>query len=396
MTGAAATDVINNYNACTGEDGNLSLNPQCLTPSGPPLVTVWAVLLALLLSGFILAVIVGNIYVILAVALFREMRTLTNGLIVSLASADILVAIIVMPISLHNEMMKGYWTLGQWVCDFWITSDVFCCTASILNIVVIAVDRYWLITRNVRYTHNTTFGRKRACICMVMLAWMLSGLISASPLFGWKTGKERADPAACLISQDLTYTVFSTFGAFWFPLFVILIVYLKIFRIARRRAIIRAKARAIHPSVQSTVMTEMNGKATRACARASDSGSPPGSPSRNLEAPLNGEARNQRNGRTSRGSRQKFRSRTRNSARTLGLIIGGFVFCWLPFFVIATIMPFCSVCQGELPAFVPSVVLWLGYSNSLINPAIYAIWDKNFRRSFRRLTHCDVRWSNVL
>lgn len=81
--------------------------------------------------------------------------------------------------------------------------------------------------------------------------------------------------------------------------------------------------------------------------------------------------------------------RMRRSARTLGLIIGGFVVCWLPFFVVATTMPFCPRCH--VPPTVASIVLWLGYSNSLLNPAIYAIWDRSFRRAFRRIVTCDFR-----
>ena len=103
-------------------------------------VTVLEIIVAILLSGFIIGIVFGNCCVVLSVVLFREMRTITNGLIVSLATADLLVAIFVLPISLYHEVV-GIWTLGPIVCDFWITSDVFCCTSSILNIVVIALDR---------------------------------------------------------------------------------------------------------------------------------------------------------------------------------------------------------------------------------------------------------------
>lgn len=83
--------------------------------------------------------------------------------------------------------------------------------------------------------------------------------------------------------------------------------------------------------------------------------------------------------------------RMRNSARMLGLIIGAFVLCWLPFFVLATAVPFCVDAGCRVPGPVASVCLWLGYSNSLLNPVIYAIWDRNFRRCFRRLARCDLR-----
>ncbi|KAK2160953.1 hypothetical protein LSH36_124g04004 [Paralvinella palmiformis] len=391
-----------NDSACA-YPGNGS-DADCGDVGEPPLTPI-EVAIIVFLSGFIFAIIVGNVFVILAVLLFRDMRTLTNGLIVSLASADLLVAIIVLPLSLYHEIV-GRWDLGPEVCDFWITSDVFCCTSSILNIVVIAVDRYWLITRNVRYTHNTTFPRKRVCLVMAALAWVSSLIISSSPLLGWRKGNERDDPSTCLISQDVGYTLFSTFGAFWFPLAVILAVYFKIFRIARRRALTRVKARTVHPSINSTAMSEMNGKLTASRysrPSKSDSNSPPNSPE---AVPTGSERSHQSNGsardrkRRYRARRSgtrawaRYRGRLRSSARTLGLIIGGFVLCWLPFFIMATIVPFCSSCVP--PQVVASVVLWLGYSNSLLNPAIYAIWDKNFRRSFKRLATCDIRCTTVI
>ena len=99
-----------------------------------------ALTVAVLLSTLIVGIFTGNMLVIVSVVCFSKMRTLSNAMIASLASADLLVAVVVLPISLQRELSDS-WTLGQSVCDLWITSDVFCCTASILNIVVIAVDR---------------------------------------------------------------------------------------------------------------------------------------------------------------------------------------------------------------------------------------------------------------
>ena len=123
------------------EDGYTDHSPLFL--DDPPYqieITTLEIIIAIVLSIFILGIIFGNCCVVLSVLLFREMRTITNGLIVSLATADLLVAVLVLPISLYQEIV-GIWTLGPLVCDFWITSDVFCCTSSILNIVVIALDR---------------------------------------------------------------------------------------------------------------------------------------------------------------------------------------------------------------------------------------------------------------
>ena len=102
--------------------------------------TLVSALIGCTLAALIAFTVVGNTCVVLSVTLFRDMRTLTNWLIVSLASADLLVALVVLPVSLRYQL-TGAWTMGGTICDFWITADVFCCTASILNIVVIALDR---------------------------------------------------------------------------------------------------------------------------------------------------------------------------------------------------------------------------------------------------------------
>ena len=410
------TGVLGLFNGTSFEVDNATLcwstanDSACADQRGHFRIAALDAIIGLVLSLLIVAIIIGNTFVILSVSLFRDMRTLSNGLIVSLATADLLVAIIVLPISLY-ALLVGEWRLGPIVCDFWVTADVFCCTASILNIVVIALDRYWLIARNVKYTHGDTFTRRHACVVMVTLAWLASGGISASPLFGWQAGNERA-PGVCLISQDMAYTIFSTFGAFWFPLSVIVIVYFKIFKIARRRQRTRARGRSLASSLNSSAMTELNGKPPAPVA----SNSPPDTPTALLAPPhdpRNGVAlspssaaslrhpslgfiarcRRRRNALSVQRDNRP-RRRLRSSARTLGLIIGGFLFCWLPFFIIATITPFCFSCQ--LPPAVAAVTLWLGYFNSLLNPVIYAIWDKNFKRSFRRLSRCDIRWSTVL
>ena len=193
---------------------------------------------------------IGNMLVVLSVILYPTMHTVGNWLIVSLACADLLVTVCVLPLSALHTISQLQWILGAIVCDFWITADVFCCTASILNIVVIAVDRFLLITRNLRYTHHHRLPRQHLCIIMVTCAWLSSLIIACLPLIGWRTGQEKREPCRCIISQDLSYTVFSTLTAFWCPLFVILVLYCKIFFIANRRAQARARQ---HSATQSLV-----------------------------------------------------------------------------------------------------------------------------------------------
>lgn len=72
------------------------------------------------------------------------------------------------------------------------------------------------------------------------------------------------------------------------------------------------------------------------------------------------------------------------AAKTLAIVVGGFIVSWMPFFVI-------YVLEAILPTGYISKTLfdwltWLGYFNSAINPIIYAFYSKQFRSAFYRLT----------
>jgi len=281
-------------------------------------------------------------------------------------------------------------------------------------------------------------------------------------------GKENnTDAGSCYISQHYTYTIFSTFGAFWLPLAVIVIVYGRIFWIAQRRLRRRIRQRLNvppplpipmsaacpspptpgprHPHSADQISPELvddrprTGGGTRstplvmlsvpglqttataadnaAAASPTSSGvvASPRPETEFLQAPATsrpavsdmaamssagclGSASTPPHGRSRVdvvgnhlvSYRKCQYRRMRNSARMLGLIIGAFVLCWLPFFLLATAVPFCADACG-VPGLVSSVCNWLGYLNSLLNPVIYAIWDRNFRCCFRRLATCDLR-----
>lgn len=133
--------------------------------------------------------------------------------------------------------MTHKWYLGSLLCDIWTSFDVICCTASILHLVAISLDRYWVVTQIDYVCHRSA---KRILI-MIALSWSLAIIISVPPLFGWKP--PLADPnqtGKCLISQDLGYTVFSTLGAFYLPLISMMIIYYKVYAAAKSR--IRKKA----------------------------------------------------------------------------------------------------------------------------------------------------------
>jgi len=78
-------------------------------------------------------------------------------------------------------------------------------------------------------------------------------------------------------------------------------------------------------------------------------------------------------------------SRERRAARTMSVVMGAFVLCWLPFFLMYVVMSFCPACQRSTDPRVVNFVVWLGYVNSSLNPLIYTVFNVDFRRAFAAL-----------
>lgn len=98
------------------------------------------IIITVILVVIIVGTIIGNILVCVAVCLVRKLRRPSNYLLVSLAISDLCVAILVMPMATIYEI-KGRWIFGDIVCNAWVSFDVLSCTASILNLCMISVDR---------------------------------------------------------------------------------------------------------------------------------------------------------------------------------------------------------------------------------------------------------------
>lgn len=90
-----------------------------------------------------------------------------NFYIVSLAVADLAVAVLVMPLNVANFILDGRWTFGTVVCHVWLTADILTCTASILNLCAIALDRYRAIHDPIGYAQKRTLGRVVATVIVV-------------------------------------------------------------------------------------------------------------------------------------------------------------------------------------------------------------------------------------
>ncbi|XP_007165519.1 5-hydroxytryptamine receptor 5A [Balaenoptera acutorostrata] len=317
-----------------------------------PLLSVFGVLLLTLLGFLVAATFAWNLLVLATILRVRTFHRVPHNLVASMAISDVLVAALVMPLSLVHELSGRRWQLGRRLCQLWIACDVLCCTASIWNVTAIALDRYWSITRHLQYTLR---ARKRISNVMITLTWALSAVISLAPLlFGWgETYSEGSEE--CQVSREPSYTVFSTVGAFYLPLCVVLFVYWKIYKAAKVRVGPR-KANSISP-VSKAVEVKTSARQPEM-----------------VFTVRHATVTFQTEGDTWREQKEQ------RAALMVGILIGVFVLCWIPFFTTELISPLCSC---DIPATWKSVFLWLGYSNSFFNPLIYTAFNKNYNSAFK-------------
>ncbi|XP_056594411.1 D(3) dopamine receptor [Triplophysa dalaica] len=184
---------------------------------------------AMLYSLIILAIVFGNVLVCMAVVRERSLQTTTNYLVVSLAVADLLVASLVMPWAVYLEVMGGAWLFSRLYCNVFVTLDVMMCTASILNLCAISIDRYTAVVMPVLY--NTTHSSRKRVSMMIATVWVLAFAVSCPLLFGFNTTD---DPTVCSISNP-NFVIYSSVVSFYLPFMVTLLVYVRIYIFLKRR-----------------------------------------------------------------------------------------------------------------------------------------------------------------
>ncbi|XP_013887640.1 alpha-2C adrenergic receptor [Austrofundulus limnaeus] len=191
-------------------------------------LVIWG--LAGLVSFLILFTIVGNVLVVIAVLTSRALKPPQNLFLVSLASADILVATLVMPFSLANELM-GYWFFGKIWCDIYLALDVLFCTSSIVHLCAISLDRYWSVTQAVEYNLKRTPKRVKG---MIVVVWLISAVISFPPLISMDRSSSEEKPQ-CILNDETWYILYSSIGSFFAPCVIMILVYIRIYQVAKTR-----------------------------------------------------------------------------------------------------------------------------------------------------------------
>ncbi|XP_059541982.1 D(3) dopamine receptor isoform X1 [Myotis daubentonii] len=368
---------------------------------------------ALSYCSLILAIVFGNGLVCVAVLRERALQTTTNYLVVSLAVADLLVATLVMPWVVYLEVTGGVWNFSRLCCDVFVTLDVMMCTASILNLCAISIDRYTAVVMPVHYQHGTGQSSCRRVALMITAVWVLAFAVSCPLLFGFNT---TGDPSVCSISNP-DFVIYSSVVSFYLPFGVTVLVYARIYVVLRQRRRKRILTRqnsqciSVRPSFPQHPLSP--GRAHMGLRRyysiCQDTAfGPPGfqegegelkkdASTRNSLSPtmapkLSLEVRKLSNGRLSTSLKlgplrpRGVPLREKKATQMLVIVLGTFIVCWLPFFlthVLNTHCPACHVSPGLYRA-----TTWLGYVNSALNPVIYTTFNTEFRKAFLKILSC--------
>ncbi|XP_049809336.1 octopamine receptor beta-1R-like [Schistocerca nitens] len=369
----------------------------------------WQLVLAIALKssamGFIIvAALFGNLLVIVSVMRHRKLRVLTNYFVVSLALADMLVALCAMCFNASVELTGGTWLFGYFMCDVWNSLDVYFSTASILHLCCISVDRYYAIVRPLDYPRIMTPARLAAMLAVV---WCSPALVSFVPIFlGWYTTDEhlefrRRHPDRCAFTVNKAYAVVSSSVSFWVPGVIMIFMYYRIYVEADRQERMLYR-NSLHGSRRTKVaaallnkhlqingigggISTLNGDAAEASAGAAAApGAGAGAAAAALPTPSPAAT-------VEPLASSKMR-RERKAARTLGIIMSAFLACWLPFFLWYIITTLCGEERCYCPPVVVAAVFWVGYFNSALNPLIYAYFNRDFRAAFKLTLQACCMW----
>lgn len=307
--------------------------------------------------------VLGNLVTIIAITVdIRLKKSVTNYCVVSLAIADIIVGSIIIPFRGYYEFNDKIWIFGHLFCDIWYSINISTCTASILNLCIICLDRYISIFDSFNYKSRLS---ERKVMIYIFMIWFISIAISfPAMLRSWVDNqtddtKNSSDQCMLFLSEK-SYMMMACAVTFYIPLMFMSYVYIKIYlKASNEKQFIR----------RGTKITK-----DRKCGN---------EVSLRIHSSTNLQELNQINSCNRIPGQNKWITRQDRAAKTLGIVFGAFLICWLPFFIKFPIYMFTN--DSGQPDTMLSLFNWLGWFNSCLNPLIYYFWSREFRRAFKQV-----------
>ncbi|XP_077099999.1 trace amine-associated receptor 13c-like [Siphateles boraxobius] len=175
-----------------------------------------------------------NLLVIISISHFKKLHTPTNLLILSLAVADLIVGLIVIPL-MGIRFIESCWYFGETFCSLFVFIIFIVVTASLGNLVFISVDRYIAVSDPLRYTVMVTTDK---VVCCIIINWLCCGIYSVIILHNTMFYPETHDRCYgdCSVSFNFEHFVTDLIVTFVAPSSVIMSIYVKIFCVAEHQA----------------------------------------------------------------------------------------------------------------------------------------------------------------
>lgn len=280
--------------------------------------------------------VVGNTLVCLAIYIDQRLRSPTNWFIASLAVSDLLYGLAGLPFRIAVNVTV---VTNLSLCYLWIWADMVCAAASMANLAVISVDRYLKITKPFSYHRNMT---KKSSFLAIGGVWLYAPILATFAIIKWRGTRGVHFDVQGLCSNDnkVFYTV-ANIVAFLSPLVVLIVSYSLIFRTALK-----------HFNKMKDMIV----------------------------------------GSSSKDDRRKQRSIVRDfkATKTLAVVLGTFTVCWAPFFIMFTISIYNPDFLDHFPPKVQQGIYFLFFFilpnlNSTCNPVIYAYFNIEYRRAFKKI-----------
>ncbi|XP_054871515.1 5-hydroxytryptamine receptor 2A [Amphiprion ocellaris] len=352
----------------------------------PPADKNWAALLILLV---IAVTVMGNILVILAVSLEKKLQNATNYFLMSLAVADMLLGILVMPVSMVTILYDYGWPLPLDLCPIWIYLDVLFSTASIMHLCAISLDRYIAIRNPI---HHSRFNSHTKARIKIMAVWTISvGISMPIPVLGLRDHSKVFKDGSCLLT-DNNFVLVGSFVAFFVPLTIMVVTYFLTINALQNEATLCLDQLVPRPKWSTTFtlsflpQTSLSSEKLYRRSISREAGG------RGSSGGLGG-ARGSVSGSLFGRRNMQSISNEQKASKVLGVVFFLFVVMWCPFFITNVLVVVCdpAMCDAGVMGGLLNVFVWVGYLSSAVNPLVYTLFNKTYRAAFLRYVRCQYQ-----